>query len=104
MLPGLWISKPGCTNRFLVTPDQDTMINPGLSDMYVNMSLKIDKDRPVLCRIKHGRPTCMSQIEMGFPEMEKGTFLSSAAVKQYFEDSFIKAHRNLQLYNISKTF
>ena len=101
MLPGLWISKPGNINRFLVTPDQDTMFNPGLSDTYVNMSLKMDKDRPVLCRIKHGRPTCMSQIEMGFPEMEKGSFLNSVAVKQWFEYYLIKIHKNLSTYDFT---
>ena len=101
MLPGLWISKLGNINRFLVIPDQDIMFNPGLSDIYVNMSLKINKDQQVFCRIKHSRP--MSQIEMAFPEMEKGTFLNSVAVKQYFEDSFIKAHKTLQFY-LSKTF
>ena len=75
--------------------DSDRMINE-FSEIDENFSLEIDKDRPVFCRIRHGIPVNTRQFLL--QEFKHGSYLSSAAVKTYFEGQryFIKSKSDLK--------
>ena len=81
-----------------LSPDVDQMIDTGFSKIFRNMSLEIDKSRPVYCRIKHGMDAndlmaCIyNLISIGmvdkaknFFEFTDGPYLNSAQIRADFK-------------------
>ena len=85
--------------------DQDKMLHlKGIDDLLCrNMSLEIDKDHPVFCRIKHGislgvRLKCKSHRIQGLYDLIKNSYLNSSAGKKFLEN-YLKVRDNLHTYN-----